>query len=81
MQLIEALCPRLVPYFNVIHAVKGQLPGPFIRLPTTHVVRKLTLDMIATLQSIVVNDHGLGLAVQQAIDSRGAQLLVPAGSC
>ncbi|KAF8349995.1 hypothetical protein F5887DRAFT_1059217 [Amanita rubescens] len=44
----KALGSKLVPYFSISHAVRGRLPGPYAKLPSSD-LRRLTLDVVATL--------------------------------
>ncbi|KAK0233154.1 hypothetical protein IW262DRAFT_1476865 [Armillaria fumosa] len=48
-----SLRSRLVPYFVVEHPVRGQIPGPFTKLPHGSTVRRLALDVVATMQSSI----------------------------
>ncbi|KAJ3568803.1 hypothetical protein NP233_g5483 [Leucocoprinus birnbaumii] len=49
-QVISALALRLVPYFSFTHPVRGQLPGPYCKIPATRTyLRRLCLDVVATL--------------------------------
>lgn len=41
---------RLVPYFTINHAVRGQVSGPYSKLPSTQAhLRRLCLDVVITL--------------------------------
>ncbi|KAH8102453.1 hypothetical protein BXZ70DRAFT_1063256 [Cristinia sonorae] len=44
-----AIRSRLVPYFTITHPTRGQLPGPFTKLPSAASERRLALDVAATL--------------------------------
>ncbi|KAI0652243.1 hypothetical protein C8Q79DRAFT_898200 [Trametes meyenii] len=46
-----SLRSRLTPYFIVKHSVRGQLDGPYSKLPTNSPLRRLILDLVATLAS------------------------------
>jgi len=43
------LVSKLVPYFSIDHAVRGQLPGPYTKLPSPSTLRRLALDVAVTL--------------------------------
>lgn len=45
----QALAAKLVPYFSINHAVRGRLPGPYAKLPPSSELRRLALDVVATL--------------------------------
>lgn len=49
LQTIASLCSRLVPYFTITHPTRGQLPGPYTRLPDGSPIRRLALDVVATI--------------------------------
>ncbi|KAK7694838.1 hypothetical protein QCA50_002026 [Cerrena zonata] len=51
-----AIRTRLAPYFVIKHATRGKLPGPFAKLPPSH-LRRLALDVVASLSS---DSGGLG---------------------
>lgn len=56
----------MVPYFSITHATRGQLPGPYTKLPVAHPLRRLVLDLISTLARLCqgkVTDDGLMVAV------------------
>ncbi|KAF5375094.1 hypothetical protein D9758_000204 [Tetrapyrgos nigripes] len=48
-KVISALHSRFVPYFSAMHAVRGQVPGPFTKLPEGCKSRHLALDLAALL--------------------------------
>ncbi|SJL05680.1 uncharacterized protein ARMOST_09016 [Armillaria ostoyae] len=50
-KISRSLRSRLVPYFVVEHPVRGQILGPFTKLPHGSTVRRLALDVVATMQS------------------------------
>jgi hypothetical protein len=51
-----------------MHVVRGQLPGPFTKLPMAD-ARKLALDVVVTLASLSIGngDDGLETAVTLAV--------------
>ena len=60
----------MVPYFSIAHDTRGQLPGPYTKLPVAHPLRRLALDLICTLARLCrgkVTDEGLMSAVSHAI--------------
>ncbi|KAF9452699.1 hypothetical protein P691DRAFT_180962 [Macrolepiota fuliginosa MF-IS2] len=64
---ISSLGFRLVPYFTVNHPVRGQLSGPYSKLPLTQShVRRLCLDVVSTL---LVRGGQLGAGVSEACDA------------
>ncbi|KAG5735244.1 Testis-expressed sequence 10 like protein [Termitomyces sp. T112] len=63
---ITALRAKLVPFFTVNHAVRGQLPGPYNKIPIGSPLRRLTLDLAATLLS--ATDAGIGGELRVAVD-------------
>ena len=54
---------RLVPYFIVTHPSRGRLPGPYTKLPVSSPLRRLVLDLAATLSVGEEHNNGLGAAV------------------
>ncbi|KAK1234540.1 rRNA processing protein, partial [Marasmius sp. AFHP31] len=54
-QTLSSLQARLAPYFLITHPERGQIPGPYTKLPSftpsEPCVRRLVLDMSATLCS------------------------------
>ena len=59
----------MVPYFSIAHATRGQIPGPYTKLPVAHPLRRLVLDLISTLARLrrgKVTDKGLMSAVSHA---------------
>ncbi|KAG5342392.1 hypothetical protein C0989_002227 [Termitomyces sp. Mn162] len=62
---ITALRAKLVPFFTVNHAVRGQLPGPYNKIPIGSPLRRLTLDLAATLLS--ATDAGIGGELRVAV--------------
>ncbi|KAH7911965.1 hypothetical protein BJ138DRAFT_1005493 [Hygrophoropsis aurantiaca] len=74
-----ALASRLSPFFTISHATRGQLPGPFTKIPLSfgH-VRRLTLDLCATIisglpivDSITEKDEGSNLTSAIGISLQG----------
>ena len=47
---------KLVPYFSIDHAVRGQLPGPYTKLPSPSILRKLSLDVAVALLMTHLSD-------------------------
>lgn len=63
---MTSLRSRLVPYFTITHASRGQLPGPYTRLPTASPIRRLALDVVVTLAMSSAGDESLSQAVSIA---------------
>ncbi|KAK0506164.1 hypothetical protein EDD18DRAFT_20287 [Armillaria luteobubalina] len=63
----RSLRSRLVPYFVVEHPVRGQIPGPFTKLPHGSTVRRLALDVVATMQSVSLTEDKLCTFVSTAV--------------
>ena len=62
-----------MPYFSVQHSVRGQLLGPFSKLSTSSVVRKLAVDVVINLSWMDGGDDGrLIAAVDLAV--RGTEV-------
>ena len=73
LQNLGVLRSKLVPYFSITHAVHGQLPGPFSKLPLTS-LRRLALDLVATITCSDYNGNdGLHAAVSLAVAATGEQ--------
>ncbi|KAG5648058.1 hypothetical protein DXG03_007093 [Asterophora parasitica] len=71
---IAALRSKLVPYFSMTHAVRGQLLGPYSKLPAASPLRRLALDLVATLVSgFGTAEDGLCTAVELAVVGTGEQ--------
>ncbi|KAK0245760.1 hypothetical protein EDD85DRAFT_1016820 [Armillaria nabsnona] len=66
-KISRSLRSRLVPYFVVEHPVRGQIPGPFTKLPHGSAVRRLALDVVATMQSASFTEDKLCLFVSTAV--------------
>jgi pre-rRNA-processing protein IPI1 len=47
---MNSVCSRLIPYFTISHPTRGELPGPYCKLPGE--CRRLVLDVVATLSSL-----------------------------
>ncbi|KAI0639775.1 hypothetical protein C8Q77DRAFT_1082807 [Trametes polyzona] len=45
----NALRSRLMPYFVITHPARGKLPGPYSKLPAESPLRRLVLDLVATI--------------------------------
>ncbi|KAF7347752.1 Testis-expressed sequence 10 protein [Mycena venus] len=57
------LRPQIVPYFSITHATRGQMLGPYAKLPVGSAVRRLALDLIA----LIGDDPSLSSAVHAAV--------------
>lgn len=58
----------MVPYFSINHAVRGRLPGPYTKLPSSD-LRRLALDVVATLFATYANFlSGIGVQLLEAVD-------------
>ncbi|KAI0361212.1 hypothetical protein OH77DRAFT_1443396 [Trametes cingulata] len=71
-EVYAALRSRLIPYFTITHPTRGKLPGPFAKLPANSPLRRLVLDLVATLVSqsgrqISLGEDELVLAVDEAV--------------
>lgn len=66
-KISRSLRSRLVPYFVVEHPVRGQIPGPFTKLPHGSTVRRLALDVVATMQSASFTEDKLCSFVSTAV--------------
>ncbi|PBL01077.1 hypothetical protein ARMGADRAFT_1058936 [Armillaria gallica] len=66
-KISRSLRSRLVPYFVVEHPVRGQIPGPFTKLPHGSTVRRLALDVVATMQSASFTEDKLCMFVSTAV--------------
>ncbi|EGO01885.1 hypothetical protein SERLA73DRAFT_71044 [Serpula lacrymans var. lacrymans S7.3] len=52
-ELVSAIHSRLIPYFGFMHAVRGRIPGPYTKIPSTSSsLRRLVLDLSAIISSI-----------------------------
>ncbi|KIJ21676.1 hypothetical protein PAXINDRAFT_5824 [Paxillus involutus ATCC 200175] len=45
---ISSIGSRLVPFFMITHPIRGQVPGPFTKIPSS-VFRRFTLDLCASI--------------------------------
>ncbi|GLB36226.1 hypothetical protein LshimejAT787_0305140 [Lyophyllum shimeji] len=64
---VASLRSKLIPYFTIAHPVRGQVPGPYSKLPVASPLRRLALDLVAILMSAESGrEDGLGAAVDQA---------------
>ncbi|KAG6845775.1 hypothetical protein H0H87_003829 [Tephrocybe sp. NHM501043] len=69
-ETIMALRSKLIPYFTITHPVRGQLPGPYSKVPMSSPLRRLALDAVVTLLDVMTGaDLGGGLrsAVELAV--------------
>lgn len=57
---------RLAPYFSITHATRGQVLGPYTKLPASS-LKRLALDVVATLLRFPPDDDGLANAVLLAV--------------
>ncbi|KAG6819451.1 hypothetical protein H0H93_011800, partial [Arthromyces matolae] len=66
---ITDLRSKLVPFFTINHPARGQLPGPYSKIPGTSPLKRLTLDLAAWLMVGTDNGsrHELLTAVDQAV--------------
>ncbi|KAG6381242.1 hypothetical protein JVT61DRAFT_5646 [Boletus reticuloceps] len=69
---ISSLSSRLTPFFMIVHPIRGQVLGPFSKIPSSEVhVRYLTLDLCASLVTDQArsgtDDGGLCHAVSEAV--------------
>jgi len=53
----------MAPYFVIRHPSRGQFPGPYTRLPNGSPIRKLALDVVATIAISSANKEELFDAV------------------
>ncbi|KAF9460822.1 hypothetical protein BDZ94DRAFT_1374995 [Collybia nuda] len=70
---IASLQSKLVPYFIITHAIRGNLPGPYTKLPTPSYLRRLALDLVVTINQGHVHDDALSVAVDIAVDGTKEQ--------
>ncbi|KAJ6610092.1 hypothetical protein B0H10DRAFT_2166190 [Mycena sp. CBHHK59/15] len=66
---VTSLRSQIVPYFCINHTVRGQVPGPYCRLPSASPVRRLALD----LAKIIGDDPSLSSAVDAAVSGTPEQ--------
>ncbi|KAJ7169975.1 hypothetical protein C8R46DRAFT_219616 [Mycena filopes] len=62
-QIIRLLQSQLVPYFSITHPTRGQILGPYSKLPSQSPVRRLALDLVA----LIGDDSSLSTAVDVAV--------------
>ncbi|KAG1864121.1 hypothetical protein DFJ58DRAFT_772772 [Suillus subalutaceus] len=56
---IMGLQTRLTPFFMITHPVRGRLPGPFTKIPTSSVlIRRLAVDLVVTILSVSTRSEG-----------------------
>ncbi|KAJ7103428.1 hypothetical protein B0H15DRAFT_812209 [Mycena belliarum] len=61
-QTLGSLRLQLVPYFSITHPVRGQISGPYSKLPSGSPIRRLALDLAS-----LICDSGLSSAVEVAV--------------
>lgn len=66
-QTTSAVRARLVPFFTVNHRTRGDIIGPYSKLPTSSPLRRLALDVVIVLLSLEGPDEGLREAVYKAV--------------
>lgn len=56
---IIGLQTRLTPFFTITHPVRGRLPGPFTKIPTSsQLIRSLAVDLVVTILSVSTRSEG-----------------------
>jgi pre-rRNA-processing protein IPI1 len=56
---IIGLQTRLIPFFMITHPVRGRLPGPFTKIPTSSLlIRRLAVDLVVTILSVSPRSEG-----------------------
>ncbi|KAG1826020.1 uncharacterized protein BJ212DRAFT_1317584 [Suillus subaureus] len=56
---IMGLQTRLTPFFMITHPVRGRLPGPFTKIPTSSLlIRRLAVDLVVTILSVSTRSEG-----------------------
>ncbi|KAJ8494635.1 hypothetical protein ONZ51_g2221 [Trametes cubensis] len=68
----SSLKSRLVPYFSIVHPARGKVRGPYAKLSVGSPLRRLVLDLVATIQGHAsskadAGDDGLVAAVFEAV--------------
>jgi pre-rRNA-processing protein IPI1 len=48
------------------HRERGEVPGPYVKLPLSSGLRRLVLDLVSTVFSLHGRDEGLGVAISKA---------------
>ncbi|KAJ7783892.1 hypothetical protein DFH07DRAFT_874241 [Mycena maculata] len=67
---LVSLRSQIVPYFSMTHPTRGEIPGPYSKLPSGSPVRRLALDLVA-----VMGEHpALSSAVDIAVLGTTEQL-------
>ncbi|KAJ7293677.1 hypothetical protein C8J57DRAFT_34512 [Mycena rebaudengoi] len=49
IQATASLRSQIIPYFSITHAVRGQVAGPYYKIPATSPIRRLALDLVAIM--------------------------------
>ncbi|KAJ7619125.1 hypothetical protein DFH06DRAFT_1235406 [Mycena polygramma] len=62
-EAVWLLRSQIVPYFSITHATRGQILGPYSKLPPASAVRGLALDLVASIG----DDPSLTSAVDAAV--------------
>ncbi|KAF8622888.1 hypothetical protein AX15_006653 [Amanita polypyramis BW_CC] len=62
-KILKNFGSKLAPYFNIDHAVRGQRPGPYTKLPLSSGLRMLALDVVGTLMMLSAC-QGAGSSIQ-----------------
>ncbi|KAJ7837515.1 hypothetical protein B0H14DRAFT_2790969 [Mycena olivaceomarginata] len=62
-QTVWLLRPQIVPYFCITHATRGQILGPYSKVPAASGTRRLALDLV----TLIGNDASLSSAVDAAV--------------
>ncbi|KAJ7361638.1 hypothetical protein DFH08DRAFT_844743 [Mycena albidolilacea] len=62
-QTVWLLRPQIVPYFCITHATRGQILGPYSKVPAASGTRRLALDLV----TLIGNDPSLSSAVDAAV--------------
>ena len=61
---------RFMPYFTITHPTRGTVPGPYSKLPKASPVRRLALDVGASLVVPAgVDGNGLNDAINSVLVS------------
>ncbi|KAG2118443.1 hypothetical protein DEU56DRAFT_142193 [Suillus clintonianus] len=56
---IIGLQSRLAPFFSITHPLRGRLPGPFTKIPTSSpLIRRLAVDLVLTILSLAARSEG-----------------------
>ncbi|KAF7307005.1 Ipi1-N domain-containing protein [Mycena indigotica] len=64
-EVARLLRSQLVPYFTMTHPSRGQISGPYSKLPTSGLLRRLVLSLIVLIRS--KDDSALSSAVDSAV--------------